>query len=393
MHISLAAEKLFSIGPFPVTNTLLTSWIVIILLVVLGFLATRKMREVPKGIQNFFEAIIESLLNLIENVTADRKQAIKFLPLVVTIFLFIITANWMGLLPGVGTIGFYEEETEVHAEEASGERLDETGHGEIESIASSEESAAGHENIINEAADLTIEEEPALAETTSEDHLIETSTETASEAEDQDPVAEHTEKVITNEIIDPTIVGSGDEEDEIPTYAATTESETNQKVEYEEVIVPSEEVVEVTVEETATGEVEEHEAAFVPIFRAANSDLNVTLALAIISVFAAQIFGIGALGFFKYSKKFFNFTNPINFFVGILELIGEISKMISFSFRLFGNIFAGEVLLVVIAVLVPFIAPLPFYFLEIFVGFIQALVFAMLTLVFLKMAVTSHEEH
>jgi len=137
---------------------------------------------------------------------------------------------------------------------------------------------------------------------------------------------------------------------------------------------------------------EEH-TAFVSFLRSANSDLNTTLALAMISVFATQIFGILALGVFKYGKKFINFSSPISFFVGILELIGELAKMISFSFRLFGNIFAGEVLLVVIMTLAPFIAPIPFFGLELFVGFIQALVFSMLTLVFLKVAVTAHEEH
>ncbi|MCK4525128.1 MAG: F0F1 ATP synthase subunit A, partial [Candidatus Andersenbacteria bacterium] len=122
----------------------------------------------------------------------------------------------------------------------------------------------------------------------------------------------------------------------------------------------------------------------------ANSDLNTTLALAIVSVLATQIFGIIALGVFKYGKKFINFSSPITFFVGILELVSEVAKMVSFSFRLFGNVFAGEVLLVVIMTLAPFIAPLPFFGLELFVGFVQALVFAMLTLVFLKMAVTAH---
>lgn len=118
-----------------------------------------------------------------------------------------------------------------------------------------------------------------------------------------------------------------------------------------------------------------------------------TIALALISVLACQFFGIVACGFFKYVGKFINFKNPITFFVGILELISEVAKLISFSFRLFGNIFAGEVLLVVIAFLIPFVVPLPFMILELFVGFVQALVFAMLTLVFLKMATTLHEEH
>lgn len=131
----------------------------------------------------------------------------------------------------------------------------------------------------------------------------------------------------------------------------------------------------------------------IPLFRSGNADLNMTLALAVITVLAVQIFGIAAIGAIKYGKKFLNFSSPIMFFVGLLELISEVSRIISFSFRLFGNIFAGEVLLTVVAFIVPFIAPLPFYGLELFVGFIQALVFMMLALVFIKSAITDHEEH
>ncbi|MDP1620246.1 MAG: F0F1 ATP synthase subunit A [Candidatus Moranbacteria bacterium] len=133
----------------------------------------------------------------------------------------------------------------------------------------------------------------------------------------------------------------------------------------------------------------------VPFIRSASADLNMTLAIALISVFTIQFMGIAAIGAARYAGKFF--VNPlrkpyfIGTFVGILELISEVAKIISFSFRLFGNIFAGEVLLIVMLNLVPYFVPLPFLFLELFVGFVQALVFAMLTLVFLKMAVTAHE--
>ena len=133
-------------------------------------------------------------------------------------------------------------------------------------------------------------------------------------------------------------------------------------------------------------EVVGHEEVFVPLFRSTNSDLNMTLALGLISVIATQIFGISALGFFTHFSRFISFKTPIRFFTGILELVAEIAKVVSFSFRLFGNIFAGEVLLVVVFFLVPLIVPLPFMVMEIFVGFIQALVFAMLTLVFLTIA-------
>ncbi|HOF42302.1 MAG TPA: F0F1 ATP synthase subunit A [Candidatus Moranbacteria bacterium] len=134
------------------------------------------------------------------------------------------------------------------------------------------------------------------------------------------------------------------------------------------------------------------ENVLIPFLRSSSADLNVTLAIALISVFTIQFMGIAAIGAAKYAGKFFvsPFHKPyfIGTFVGILELISEIAKIISFSFRLFGNIFAGEVLLIVMLNLVPYFVPLPFLFLELFVGFVQALVFAMLTLVFLKMAVT-----
>ena len=108
-----------------------------------------------------------------------------------------------------------------------------------------------------------------------------------------------------------------------------------------------------------------------------------------ITVISIQFFGYQAKGM-KYFKKFLDLTNPINFFVSLLELISEIGRIISFGFRLFGNIFAGEVLLAVIALLIPVFAPLPFIGLEIFIGFIQALVFALLTLVFINIAVSEN---
>lgn len=133
------------------------------------------------------------------------------------------------------------------------------------------------------------------------------------------------------------------------------------------------------------------QAVQVPILRAATADLNATIGLALISMVMVQYYGVKYLGA-SYFEKFFNFKNgPIFTFVGILELLSDISKVISFAFRLFGNIFAGEVLLVVIASLAAILVPVPFIGLEIFVGFVQALVFAMLTLVFINVATVSHE--
>jgi F-type H+-transporting ATPase subunit a len=242
MEISLAAEKIGQIGALPVTNSMLLSWVSSALLIVLAYFSTAKLAQIPKGIQNFFEMVVEFLFNTVNDVLEDEDATKKYLPFLATIFIFIIVNNWMGLLPGVGTIGIYELKE-------------------------------GHEILV-------------------------------------------------------------------------------------------------------------------PLFRSGNADLNTTLALAIVTIITVQVLGVSALGTFKYAKKFFNFKGPIDFFVGILELMSEFSKIISFSFRLFGNIFAGEILLMVIAFLLPFIAPIPFFFLEIFVGFIQALVFTMLALVFIKGAIT-----
>lgn len=146
------------------------------------------------------------------------------------------------------------------------------------------------------------------------------------------------------------------------------------------------EMVEYVVEH---GRVYRH-VSHVPLLRGNTADLNTTLALGLLSVASSQYFGIKLLGFKGYVHKFFNMANPISFFTGLLEVISEFSKIISFSFRLFGNIFAGEVLLTIIAFLIPVFAPFPFLLLEIFVGFIQALVFATLTAVFISTATSHH---
>jgi len=151
-------------------------------------------------------------------------------------------------------------------------------------------------------------------------------------------------------------------------------------------------------------EVENDEGMFtlIPFVRTLSTDLNFTVALALISVTMTQVYGYQALGpgyFTKYLnfKALWNFfKNPmgiIDFGVGLLEIVSEISKILSFSFRLFGNIFAGTVLLFVIGTLVPVLAPTIFYLLEVFVGLIQAFVFGMLTMVFMSQAMMGHGDH
>ena len=146
----------------------------------------------------------------------------------------------------------------------------------------------------------------------------------------------------------------------------------------------------------------------VPFLRSANSDLNLTLAMAVFAVLISHILGVVTIGFFRYANKFVKLgdvvasfrhgglsimTALIEFGVGFLEIISEIAKLVSLSFRLFGNIFAGEVLLTIMAGLFPVFLPLPFMFLELIVGLIQALVFAMLTLTYLSMATTPVKVH
>jgi F-type H+-transporting ATPase subunit a len=130
-----------------------------------------------------------------------------------------------------------------------------------------------------------------------------------------------------------------------------------------------------------------HEGEVVPLLRAINTDLNIPLALAIIAFVTIEVTGIMVLGLWKYVGKFLNFRSPIGLFVGLLELLSEMIRLISFSFRLFGNIFAGSVLVMIITFLAPYVVPAPFMLFELFVGLIQAAVFALLTLFFIKLAI------
>ncbi len=155
----------------------------------------------------------------------------------------------------------------------------------------------------------------------------------------------------------------------------------------------------------------EHGLAFIPFLRGGTADVNTTIALAVMAVVGANLFGIMSLGIWKTFNKYVNlkalggiFTKirheptviivaPITFFVGLLEIIGEFAKIASLSFRLFGNVFAGEVLLASMAALVAYVVPIPFLFLEILVGVIQALIFSILLVVYFTISATDHDEH
>jgi F-type H+-transporting ATPase subunit a len=130
-----------------------------------------------------------------------------------------------------------------------------------------------------------------------------------------------------------------------------------------------------------------HGDEFVPIMRTATTDLNLTLALAIIACIVVEVTGIMVIGGTKYAGKFLNLHSPIGFVVGIIEFFSELARLVAFSFRLFGNIFAGEVLIAVAIYFAPYVGPVPFMAYEVFVGFIQAAIFSLLTLFFIKVAI------
>lgn len=242
LSISLRAETLFTIAGFPVTNALLLSTLVFLLLIALGITLRRRLKMVPGMMQNIFELVVEGALGIMDTVLGDRRQSEKYFPLVFTVFLFILCSNWLGLLPGVGSI------------------------------------------VVHQGTD------------------------------------------------------------------------------------------------------------WVPLLRSPASDLNFTLALALIAITFVNVVSIAAIGLKSRLSVFFNFKSPVDFFIGILELVSEFAKIISLSFRLFGNVFAGEVLLAIMAFLVPYLIPVPFLFLEIFVGAIQAFIFGMLTTVFVGMSLAVHGE-
>lgn len=263
-HVSLTAETLFHIGSFPVTNAFVNAVVAMVLLLIVALYVRVMIKEVPGKFQGFLEAGIEALLGLFDKVTHNRALSEKFLPISGTLFFFILLSNWLGLLPGTGSIGLY--------------------------------------------------------------HVV-------------DGVRE-----------------------------------------------------------------------FVPLLRPANSDLNLTLAMSLLSVLASHAFGFATIGFMAHANKFIQVRgiwracktlSPtkilvafVEFIVGIIEIFGEIAKVASLSLRLFGNIFAGEVLMTVIASLIAYGAPLPFMFLELLVGMVQAIVFAILSLVYLTVAsMKPHGDH
>ena len=245
LHISLAAERVGTFFGLPITNTLLTEWAVMVLLIVVGVTVGKKASLVPGKLQAAFELFIEFIMGYIEKTLGSKALARRYFPLIATAFLFVFVANELEFLPIIGSVGVY------------------------------------------------------------------------------------------------------------------------------------------------------HGTEFVPLLRGATADLNLTLAYAIIAFLVIELSGIFTLGFLKYGSKFVSLKGGVmGLAVGLLEIIGNLARLVSFSFRLFGNIFAGEVLVLVAAYFVPLILPVPVMLFESFVGLLQAAIFALLTLAFIQLAIAEpHSAH
>lgn len=241
IHIALSPYVLGHIGDFPITATLVTSWVVVLLLVAWAVYFYRSLKLSPGPGQTFIEMMIGGAYDYVKEILEDEKLAMRYFPVIMTIFLYITAVNLFGLLPFVGgPIGIEDPH----------------GHG------------------------------------------------------------------------------------------------------------------------------------LIPLLYPANTDLNIPLALAVVAFIVIEFAGIAAMGVLKYGSKFVNFHSVIGFFVGIIELVSELARLITFSFRLFGNIFAGKVLILVALFFLPYLLPVPLLAYEVFVGVIQGAVFAILTLFFIKIAVT-----
>lgn len=346
------------------TNTLMGMFladIVVLLLMVVLYLQGG-IKRVPSRLQSLLELLVDYMYNLAKSVAGS--QAARIFPLVMGIFFFLLVANWLELVPGVDSVGLLHCAPDgfngypINQESVEGvvtlrvdSALDSGTRASLEDFCSCEVTHFGH--IPEEYA-----ESCAAVGIVVEEH---------GEGE-----AAHTEE------------GEAAEDE---TQAAEGEDETHEEGEMMTADLPGDPNLFVVT----------------PFVRAAATDLNLTVALALIAVVAVQIFGVWSLGP-DYFQKFFNLRalgnlgkNPMglmDFAVGLLEVVSEFSRVLSFAFRLFGNIFGGQVLLFVMAFLVATMLPVVFYAFELFVGLIQAFVFAMLTLAFSAQAMVGHgDEH
>jgi F0F1-type ATP synthase membrane subunit a len=304
---------------------------------------------------------MEALYNICIN-TAGEKNGRRFFPVVMTIFTFIWIANWMALLPFFNAIGTVEK---VNAEEFKNQAIVFTDTAGI-SLIKANQKLLEFDKVKISATCATFE--------------------TAKPGEDAATVEKQHESCISGQR-GLAIATKLDQKEGTQSGVGACQGAPGEAA-YDECLVHASDkaIEEIEADGKQLG-------LLVPYFRSMNTDINSPLSIAIMAMIFIEFWGITTLGVFRYASKFFNVSSPINFFVGILEFIAELARLISFTFRLFGNMLAGEILLLVMTFLIPFLVALPFYGLETFVGIIQAFVFAMLTLVFAVLAVSAHGDH
>lgn len=338
--IIVAPEHIFNLGPIEITNTMFTSWWVVGILCLIAIIAGPRMSVVPSGFSGVVEAAVSGFYGIVTQV-AGEENGRRFFWVVSTIFFYVLMSNYFGLLPMNNVIG-----------------KPEVGHGEDQIIFQTTKVAG------LDLAYIKIDpQECAVSENTCPNVTHHEGEAADAEGHGALPATQSPSSVSAQ-----------------PGGAALAST--------------------AAAEETPEAKEGTFSGLLSPWFRSVNTDVNAPLAVAIFSFIFVEFWGLSALGF-GYLKKFFNFGrllrgNPmgiIDVFVGFLELVSELSRMVSFTFRLFGNVFAGEVLLLMMTFLVPFVLVNVFYGLELFVGLIQAFVFAMLTLVFAQTAVASHGDH
>lgn len=401
--ISVPGEVLvpdfFDIGAgYDLTNTLVGLVLadIVILLMLLALYLTGGVKAVPGRLQSMLELFVDYMYGLAKSVAGSN--AGRIFPLIMGIFMFLLVANWLELVPGVDSVGLmhcapsglngYPANVEegapiegvvtlkVDRALYSGEKATEADFCACEAINlghfPADESAhcivaLAEAGVAVPAAELSAAEAELGHEDSHEDSMEETDEAHTEEGEDEG----HAEDAADDGHEEDDDHGHGLSEDLVAAVAAADE----------EGLVKSELFI------------------VTPFVRAAATDLNMTVALAVIAVIAVQVFGVWSLGP-NYFQKFINLRalgnlgkNPMgamDFAVGLLEIVSEISRILSFAFRLFGNIFGGQVLLFVMAFLVATMLPAIFYGFELFVGLIQAFVFAMLTLAFSAQAMEGH---
>ncbi len=474
--IALAAEPVISIGSYEITNTILSAWVVIVLLAIAAFFVWRRTRDVeaalvPSGFQNLVEALYEAFFGVAEQVAG--KNARIFFPFVFTIFIFLLAGNWFGLFPWNNVLGPVENYRYhyLHEMEYSVEAvLEELDHDEralsVAEIAGINDTFQNaYFSPIHFAKDKNDPQNDSFKEVHkhSDEHIAElregrlSDQELAVRAEfARHPLASdldgpslerallerleaaglderHAHEAILYNLplsvadaelvraTGPILSGSG-----FKIIPPRTLFDTPRDFSYDafgepvylddqgHICLPQDEsacagaAVLATVNTAHIGFVMELEAQgfagqtvghIFPIFRSLASDVNLPLAIALWSFLAVQYFGVRGIGAGANFGKYIGVGShaivkgPMGVFVGVLEIVSEVGRVISFTFRLFGNIFAGEVVLFISMFLVAFVVPTVFFGLEVFVGLIQAFVFAMLTLVFAATAVGDHDEH